>query len=180
MTRQFLGDDFFQSYFMILISLVFVSVCVGSIGCSHLRRDGSIGIVFLPTAIYDEFIDGRRQPHQQVVWLNCKVRYCAGWQAFGVIQSTGGGGGAVDRWRTDALGTRTLAGMGRAAPDFRRAIYSIQAADLFRCSDAEEGHGFSLLSARRHCLFNRAAALIKVVDTLLRIPCIKWSFHCTN
>ncbi|CAB3248377.1 unnamed protein product [Arctia plantaginis] len=34
-----------------------------------------------------------------------------------------------------------------AAPDFRQAIYSIQAADLFRCSAAEEGHGFSVLCA---------------------------------
>lgn len=43
-------------------------------------------------------------------------------------------------------GTRTPLGWG-AAPDSRRAIYSIQAADLFRCSATEEGHGFCPLSA---------------------------------
>lgn len=68
---------------------------------------------------------------------------------------------------------RGPAGMGAAAPDFRRAIYSIQAADLFRCSAAKEGHGFSPLSARRYCLFNRTAVVIKLVDTLLS-ECISY------
>lgn len=104
-----------------------------------------------------------------------KVLYCVVWQAFGRIQSA-----VVDRWRTDARGTRTPTGMGRR-PTFAELFIALKPLTYFAAAPPRKVTDSACsLPARRHCLFNQAAALIKVVDTLPRIPCTKCSFHFRN
>lgn len=80
---------------------------------------------------------------------------------------------AADRWRANARGTHAPTGMGRR-PTFAELFIAFKPLTYFAAAPPRKVTDSACsLPSRRHCLFNRAATLIKVVDTLPRILCYK-------
>lgn len=108
----------------------------------------------------------------QLLW-NCWARAAGGWRlAMAAGRECresragrdGARGGSTDRWRARAALSRRD---GARRPTFAELFIAFKPLTYFAAAPPRKVTDSACsLASRRHCLFNRAAALIKVVDTL--------------